>query len=559
MGQLCIAGAGNGYLNRPDQTAERFVADPEGAGRLYRSGDLASRLPDGSYLYFGRADDQIKLRGYRIEPAEIESVLLSDPAVARTAVVAWSPTKRLPELAAFVTLRSGHVDTPAWRDALALRLSECLPAAMRPSLLDVLTDWPELNNGKTDRRRLPAPSGARLAAVLPPAENDTLDDLGERVRAIWCDVFAVETIPNQTHFFTDLGGHSLTAAIVVSRMRSELHMSHLAVVDLYRHPRLLDLAAYCRVSNQTPAPAAVTNADPPPVQSAWLCGVAQLGLLLGLLACVNLPGWLFLRGVGMHFPIAAFAILGALAPIWLSLNGLLLPLIAQRLFSPLRPGRYPLWSCVYLKFWFKRKLLQMVPSGLLAGHRWWPAYLRALGARIGKEGVIASNFLAVPELLDLGPRVHIDADAALLPFCIRGGWLILSPVKVGADACVGCGALLEAGAILPDGAVLAPQSALRAGDVAKPGWLHVGNPARPQQIAQAPAQGGAPKAAHLALISLMLLPALATWPLGLFAYVQGDQGMTALWLAPLAGLGFILTVSGLVAIGCAFGIASALA
>ena len=166
VGELCIAGAGNGYLNRPDQTAERFVADPEGAGRLYRSGDLASRLPDGSYLYFGRADDQIKLRGYRIEPAEIKSVLLSDPAVARTAVVAWSPTKRLPELAAFVTLRSGHVDTPAWRDALALRLSECLPAAMRPSLLDVLTDWPELNNGKTDRRRLPAPSGARLGRCV---------------------------------------------------------------------------------------------------------------------------------------------------------------------------------------------------------------------------------------------------------------------------------------------------------------------------------------------------------------------------------------------------------
>ncbi len=556
-GELCVAGTGvaQGYLNRPEQTAERFVTDPNGGGRMYRTGDLVSRLPDGRYLYHGRADDQIKLRGQRIEPGEIESILLSDPAVSHAAVVIWSPPKRLPELAAFVTLRPGHEDTPVWRENLAQQLVEHLPAAMRPGLLDVLTDWPELTNGKTDRRRLPTPSGARLVAAPKAVGDAPLDPFGERIRAIWASTLGIEAIPAQAHFFNDLGGHSLTAAIAVSTLRTELDMPHLAVIDLYRHPKLVDLVEHCREhcrpSTRSAGAEAARHLDVPPSRSRWLCGIAQLGFIFCLALTQGVPIWALVRLIGAESPAAAFALGGMLAPLWIMLDGLLLPVLLYRLLGPLRPGRYPVWGGVYLKFWIKRKLLQMAPARLLAGHRWWPAYLRLLGARIGEHGVIASYMVSLPELLEVGPRVHIDADAGLLPYRISGGWLTLAPVKVGADACMGCGSLLDAGAVLPDGASLAPQSALSAGDKALPGWRHIGNPARPQEPAMVAAPGRRPPVAPASLLLLLMLPVAAAWPLGIFFLSDQSQNiknLPPLWLAPLVGFGFVVTLSALVAL-----------
>lgn len=550
-GELCIAGSGvaRGYLKRPEQTAQSFVADPDGPGLLYRSGDLVSRLPDGRYLYFGRADDQIKLRGQRIEPGEIESVLLSDPAVARAAVIVWCPEGQTGELAAYVALRPGHPDSPAWRDFLLERLAENLSSAMMPSLLDVLAVWPELTNGKTDRRSLPPPSGARLRAVAPLAQDEPLDDLGERIRGVWSRVLSHETVPSGSHFFNDLGGHSLTAARVVSAVRSELGVAHLAVSDLYRNPILGEFATFCRPRAEQPTAAAASAPEAPPYRNRWLCGIAQLGVMLAVTMVFILPALALIGFSRSLSPLVMFCIWGAALPLWAVAEGLLLPYLANKLLGPLRPGRYPLWGAVYFKFWLKRKLMQTSPAGLLfAGHRWWPAYLRALGARIGEHGVIASHYLTIPELLEIGPRVHIDANAGLIPYRIERGWLILASVSVGADACIGCGAVLQAGAVLPAAAVLAPLSALFADDFAKPGWVHVGNPARPVREAEPPAPGRRPSASACGLFGLMLLPSAAMWPLSLFWLLKGGLAFSNLWLVPFMALGSVVTFSLLVAL-----------
>jgi amino acid adenylation domain-containing protein/FkbM family methyltransferase len=210
-GELLVGGEGlaRGYLGRPGLTAERFVPDPFGAepgGRLYRSGDRVRWTADGELEFVGRVDEQVKVRGYRVEPGEIEGALRRHPAVREAAVVA-----RDGGLVAYVVAEG---DWPG-ADALRAHLAGRLPDYMVPGAFVALEALPLSPNGKVDRRALPAPvrdateDGAD-AAPRTPAE--------EVLAGIWCEVLGVERIGAEENFF-ELGGHSLSATRVVSRAR----------------------------------------------------------------------------------------------------------------------------------------------------------------------------------------------------------------------------------------------------------------------------------------------------------------------------------------------------
>ncbi|MFD5028670.1 amino acid adenylation domain-containing protein, partial [Streptomyces sp. NPDC058373] len=236
-GELYVAGAGlaRGYANRPDRTAERFVADPSGTGgRLFRTGDLVRWAAEGSLEHLGRADDQVKVRGFRIEPGEIEAALRQHPDIADAAAAVREDAEGTARIAAYLVPVEGRTP-PTSRDLRDL-VRRSLPDYMVPAAFVTLDALPATASGKLDRRALPAPVWAESAAyVAPRAGTETA------LAAIWTEVLGAERIGAEDDFFA-LGGHSLLATRVISRVRTGLG-AELTVRDLFEAPRLADLAA----------------------------------------------------------------------------------------------------------------------------------------------------------------------------------------------------------------------------------------------------------------------------------------------------------------------------
>ncbi|MES1244348.1 MAG: non-ribosomal peptide synthase/polyketide synthase [Acidobacteriota bacterium] len=231
VGELCVGGPGvaRGYLGRPDLTAERFVPDPHGDGeRLYRTGDLARYLPDGNLELRGRADSQVKLRGVRIEPGEVEAALLRHPAVATAAVAVWNE-RRNGRLVAWWTPRTSDAVTPA---ELRAFLRRGLPEAMVPSFFVRLETMPTTPSGKLDRRALPEPEAE--AGSGDAAASSPVSPVAEILAGLFAELLEVPAVGPRDGFF-DLGGHSLLAARLASRVRSVLGVE-LPLTALFEAP-----------------------------------------------------------------------------------------------------------------------------------------------------------------------------------------------------------------------------------------------------------------------------------------------------------------------------------
>ncbi len=250
-GELALGGAGlaRGYLHRRELTAERFVPDPFAAdpgARLYRTGDLARWLPSGELEFLGRIDHQVKVRGFRIELGEIETALSAHPALREAVVVAredgGAGEERLQvekRLAAYVVPRRGphaaSLPEASLVQALRAFLAGKLPDYMVPSAIVVLDALPLTPNGKVDRKALPAPAAQavdRGGAPRTPAE--------ELLAGIWAEVLGRERVGIHDGFF-DLGGHSLIATRVVSRVRAAFGVE-LPLRALFEHPTVAGLA-----------------------------------------------------------------------------------------------------------------------------------------------------------------------------------------------------------------------------------------------------------------------------------------------------------------------------
>ncbi|MDC0749710.1 non-ribosomal peptide synthetase [Polyangium mundeleinium] len=240
-------GLSRGYLNAPALTAERFVPHPfssEPGARLYRSGDLVRFLEDGTVEFLGRLDHQVKVRGFRVEPGEIEAALRQHPDVKDAVVLAREDLPGRKDLVAYVVASEGRSPSVV---ALRESLESALPAHMVPAFISVLETFPLTPNGKVDRPALPAPQ--RIATSRARAPRTPTEQV---LASIFAEVLAIPRVEPHDNFF-ELGGHSLLASQVTSRLGQVLGME-VPLRAIFEHPTFADLAGWIDQTRAGSAP-----------------------------------------------------------------------------------------------------------------------------------------------------------------------------------------------------------------------------------------------------------------------------------------------------------------
>ncbi|AYK08267.1 non-ribosomal peptide synthetase [Brevibacillus laterosporus] len=234
-GELCVSGdtVGLGYLNRKELTAEKFVINPFAPDEImYRTGDIARWLPDGTIEYLGRIDHQIKIRGYRIEPGEIEIQLLNHPLISKAFVMVY-------QNGANASLCGYYVAEEALSpEAVHSYLAESLPDYMVPAYLIPLNELPLNHNGKIDRRALPIPDSSMTMEEYVDPSNETEETLTE----IWSEVLGVENVSVTSNFFK-IGGHSLKATMLVARIHKHFGIEF-PLKEVFHKPTIQQMAGY---------------------------------------------------------------------------------------------------------------------------------------------------------------------------------------------------------------------------------------------------------------------------------------------------------------------------
>ncbi len=455
-GELIIGGVGLARYLDPAKDAEKYAAMPSlGWPRAYRSGDLVVNDPAG-LLFAGRADDQVKLGGRRIELGEIDSALLAVPGVVGAAAA-------VRRSGAGNQLLVGYVATdpsadPAFDHAQAMELlRHSLPAALVPRLaqVDVL---PTKTSGKVDRDALPWP----LPSAAEPPEERGLEGTMAWIAELWLEVLGADVRTASDDFF-DLGGGSLTAAQMVSRLRTRF--PEVAVGDLYEHPTVGTLGAY--LDGLTVAdPASDRTVPPTPLKTQ--AGQVVATLLVRVLAG---PRWLVWIGIGSRLLADALGwtllprapwlllVLGWLVFVTPPGRMLLAAAGVRLLLRNVEAGDHPRGGHVHLRLWLAQRVVDQLGATGLAGAPYMTWFARLLGAKIGRD-VDLHSIPPVTGLLRLGSGASIEPEVDLSGFWVDGDVVHLGPVRVGARARVGARSMLCPGADVGKDAEVAPGSAV---------------------------------------------------------------------------------------------------
>jgi natural product biosynthesis luciferase-like monooxygenase protein len=269
-GELWIGGEGvtQGYLGRPDLTADRFRPDPfSGSGRMYRTGDLVRRRADGRLDFLGRADQQVKIRGHRIELGEIEAALEALPGIRQAVVIAREDVPGDLRLVGYVTSEA-EISEDTLRRALAAHL----PEVMVPAHVVQLEAFPQTPNRKVDRKALPAPSSRAVA--IEEAAQPLEDSVEAAIAAVWAKVLGIPRVGRSDNFFA-LGGHSLLAVQAHRELKATLQSDKLAITDIFRFPVLSALADHLSAGQAKPALAPAAQVNPTGAGDAKLDAMAR--------------------------------------------------------------------------------------------------------------------------------------------------------------------------------------------------------------------------------------------------------------------------------------------
>ncbi|GAA1345116.1 Pls/PosA family non-ribosomal peptide synthetase [Saccharothrix algeriensis] len=530
-GELVIGGVGLARYLDQAKDAEKFAPLPAlGWSRAYRSGDLV-KAEEAGLLFLGRADEQVKLGGRRIELGEVDAALQALPGVAGAAAAVRTTRGGNQVLVGYVVAAEGFDQAGA-----VARLRAALPAALVP-LLAVVDTLPTRTSGKVDRAALPWPLPALDAEVESRLEG-TEAWLAEQ----WAEVLGSRVAGADADFFAS-GGGSLAAAQLVSLVRAR--HAGVSVSDVYQHPtlralarRLDELAAHdapARVVAPTPRRTAVVQAllTVPLMTVAglrWTVALAAIGNVLGLM---SVSWWWVAAGwVAFVSPPGKLAV---------AAGG------ARLLLRGVRPGSYPRGGGVHVRLWAAERLAEFSGATNLAGS-WITHYARALGAKVGPD-VDLHSLPPVTGLLKLGRGCAIEPEVDLSGTWVDGDRVHVGRIRVGAGATVGARSTLLPGARIGKRAEVAPGSGV-VGSVPT-GQRWAGVPA--QRTGKAARPGPRPPRSPwwqavygVTTFALGLLPAVAALP-ALLLVVRGPLTLgSALLAVPLATVAWLVSYALLV-------------
>ena len=550
VGELVIGGVGLARYLDPEKDAEKYAPLPYPSDiahwtRAYRSGDLVRLELDGLY-FVGRADDQVKVGGRRIELGEVDTALVHLPGVSGGAAAVRRTAGGTPLLVGYIAVAPGLEGSFDVHEARA-RLSESLPAALVPRLV-VVDELPTRTSGKVDRDALPWPVGGD--------DSDEGADLGGGtlgwLAGLWREVLAAPVDGPEADFYA-LGGGSLSAAQLVSALRQRY--PEVTVADLYDHPRLGSLAGY--LDELAPPPAVETRVVKP---VSRLTQAVQVALTVPLAMLTGMQ-WVVWLAVANNVA-AELSLVDWVKPIdwWWILGGFLLFVTppgrmsiavfgARVLVGSLQPGTYRRGGSVHLRVWLAERLAEASGAENMAGAPWLVYYARALGNNVGK-GVDLHSAPPVTGMLTLGHRCSIEPEVDLSGHWIDGDLFHIGAITVGNDATVGARTTLLPGAVVGKNADVAPGSAV-IGKV-KNGQYWKGSPAVKSGKAKHPWPDHRPPRAPVwvfvygvtsVLLGALPLAALAAGLAVIGWGVRGTPSVTAavvpalLWLAPAASPG----------------------
>lgn len=551
VGELVIGGVGLARYLDADKDAEKYAAMPTLAwSRAYRSGDLVRLETDGLY-FVGRADDQVKVGGRRIELGEVDTALVNLPGVSGGAAAVRRTASGTPLLVGYIAVTPGLEGSFDVAEARA-RLGESLPAALVPRLV-VVDELPTRTSGKVDRDALPWPVGAE-----GDGSADDGTDFGGTLgwlAGIWREVLAAPIDGPETDFYA-VGGGSLSAAQLVAALRQRY--PQVTVADLYDHPRLGSLAGY--LDELDPPPAVQTRAVTP-VSTVTQAVQVALTVPLAMLTGIQWVVWLTIaNNVAAELSLVPWA-----RPIdwWWVLAGFLLFVTppgrmgiavfgARILIGNLQPGTYRRGGSVHLRVWLAERLAEASGAENMAGAPWLVYYARALGNKVG-SGVDLHSAPPVTGMLTLGHRCSIEPEVDLTGHWIDGDQFHVGPITVGNDATVGARTTLLPGAVVGKNADVAPGSGV-VGKV-KNGQYWKGSPAVKSGKAKHPWPDHRPPRAPVWVamygLTSMLLGALPLVALGAGLAVvgwgvRGTASLSAavvpalLWIVPAAAAAVLM-------------------
>ncbi len=558
-GELAIAGVGvsNGYFRREELNVGRFVqnphSDPDRHNRLlYRTGDRVQVSPEGDIIWLGRIDNQVKIRGHRVELSEIESHVQTEPSIQTAVVVVRGADSDNPQLVALAMLKENH--ELRFSDFLE-RMRSLMPAYMVPQSVEIVDSIPVLPSGKIDRGACAALHGHTVRIereILPPMNETEAMLLG-----VWKELFGTTDISCDDNFFLELGGYSLLASKIVSTLRSTHGFPGLSVLDLYENPTIRSLASLLdgmvRPISEEPTFVSVS-----PVQYRiakcimFLCvmvlyGIQAVTWLGPILAAI------YLSNNGLS-DIHSFLVGLGINAVQVPLLFVFVVVVKRVAGGNLKEGSFPLWGPTFLRWWFANRILAIAPVPFITGTPLAAVFLRCLGAKVGKNVTFESLDIDAPGLIEIGDDCSFENSSWLHAATVSNGLLHLRKIKVGDGCVIGVRSGVAGGGVMEDGSVLRDLGCIGRNVVIPAGEEWAGTPGRkieerllPQyDVTKRPPKRWLAMFGFFQIVLVALLAVLESVPFMLIAFslYNTSEGFFEYLLEPVFAIGLVLIACG---------------